>query len=245
MTGILDQIARSRGAFHVRTLDDVFAIELARALQDMKVLGLYLKLVPLYPHAVLADAAKRFSERGEKTTPAIDGYYHELTHSSFRGTGRPPEVLAFKIQRNQIGFAVFRGARLSHSEILHLRSADEDADRSCAALVREMFEDYPGASMALESCGDVDTRRARLTTIAVDAAREVGIPVWTLKSDEVNAAFAVPPCTTRAELRAIVRLLYPQLEPTGAQTEEVDAVAIGIVAHMRILLHTEDRKNAG
>lgn len=244
MNGILDQIARRRGAFVTKSLDDVFAIQLARLLEDTVHLGLYLKLVPLYPHIVLADAVKRLLENGTQTPPLYERFCEELTQRRFRGPGRAADIIACKVERRSLTIALFNGPRLVFTQTRAVAANAESAERSATAFVKQTLADQPGASLAVETYDDADTRRDRLVGVVMTVAREEGVPVWEVSSADLLQAFAFPPCQTRKECRAIVTSLWPQLMPEDLRPAQADAVAIGTFVYARVLLHTEARKEA-
>jgi hypothetical protein len=243
MTGILDLYMTRTASRPASSLDDVFGIALARALGDAKLVDLYLKVAADYPHAVLANAAKKLLRKGTPESPAFTSFYRALTRESFDGSGTMPEVVALKVDRLAIGAGVLFGTRLSHTELLTLRYSDDDAARSGAGLVRRLAVDHPNASFALETYSETATRRAKVIAGMLQAAQEVGVPVWTFAPDVLYAAYCVPTCKTREEVRAIVASLFPQRDLIGRDTE-TDALAVGILAYCRILLNSEAEKDA-
>ncbi len=243
MTGILDLYLQNAIRHAATSFDDVFGIALARALGDSELVDLYFKVARDYPHPVLAAAAKRLLRRGTPQAPIFTSFYGALTHESFDGSGTGTEVVAVKVDRLAIGVAVLIGPRLSHTELRNLRYSDDDAVKSGAGLVRRLAEDYPKASLALEVGTDSTTRRARVIASVLQAARDIGVPAWTLAPDTIYGAFSVPPCKTREEVRAIVASLFPARDLANRDVE-TDALAVGVVARNHILLHMGDSKDA-
>lgn len=244
MTGILDQLSSKGLKFRVRSVDDVMAILLARALDDMDALGLYTKVVPLYSHAVVADAAKRMIERGTMTKPMFQGFYHTLTHDRFRGSGKAPELVAIRIERTSVGMAGLLGGRLLWKETKHLRSKDEEAEQSVCALIQRLSEDNPDATLCVESRQDEGTRRSRLNAAGVATLRQTGMSLRTVSQADLYAAYGVPACETREEMRSVVAALYLELCCGARRPEEVDAVAAGLLGAMLSHLNLEDREVA-
>jgi hypothetical protein len=238
MISILDQYEAPGTQRIVRTYDDLFAVHLAQVLGDGKCPDLYRSLVTQYPHAVLADAARRLIRRGRIDEPIFVAYFRELTSGRFAGPTKTRELIAFKIERLTVGVAVFIGSRLLRTELRKLGFAEEEAFDSAAGLVRRFAEDYPDASFAVESCPDQVTRRARTFNVAVNTARALPNPVWSFTTNDLHAAFSSPPCKTREEMRAIVPGMHLGAE-ISSRPEIIDAVAIGLVAYCRLLLHIE------
>jgi hypothetical protein len=235
MTNILETIGTRRAAFCVSTFNDIFAIQLANALSDVQCLGLYLKVAPLYPHVVLADAAKRLRERGGITPPLYDAFFHELTHMSFRGAAKAPLIVACKVERRCVSLSVFIGTQLLHTEARHFSSDVTSAEHTVLPFIGQSLAEHPHASFAIEVGDMTNNHREAVTTLIRTAVRAEGIPIWDIHPDTVCSAFAIPACPTRKECRDILRTLWPDLQ--SKSTCEIDSVAVGVVTYCQLLLN--------
>jgi|SRR5579885_3499030 len=238
MTNLLRGIADATPTFR-GSIDDVFAMELAKHLNAMDELPAFLTLVPQYPHAVLARAAKRRLRKGLQPGSRFVQYFVELTHAPFDGSGRTPTIVGLKVERLSISSAVIHGSRFSQTQTRTLRYSDKSAAASAAGFVRRMNEDYPEASIAIERCGGDETRRLDVCSAVIATARQIGVPVWEIDTPSLLEAFALPADSTRRSLRDRVRLMYPALQLSD-KPEEVDALGIAVHVYCRSLLHAEE-----
>lgn len=137
-------------------------------------------------------------------------------------------VAAVKVERRNIGVAVFDGTRIEYVEHHHLSSASHKAESSALGFVHWIVSNFKMDSIALEEVDGNGSRRAVLSGLIADSLRRDGIFIWKVKKKALFQAFALPPAQTRKEVREIVRTIWPILEERKEDLPNLDAVALGL-----------------
>ena len=75
-----------------------------------------------------------------------------------------------------------------------------------------------------------------LTRVAADTAREAGLALWSIDSAIINRAFGHPALTSKRQLRAVIRNIWPILNSRSVNQLVLDAAAAGLYAQTERLL---------
>ena len=244
MRNILGRMARATASFRPSSPSDILAILIARRLSDPAGIRFYSEACHTYPVGKMADAVGR-ALNGFQATAARHRVEGALVGNTILDGGVTPLTVGLKIERRILGAAVFRGARLIDSLRRHLPSARAGALSAMSSALTWLTEQYPEATIGLETLDLPDSRRAELIEQAKTMLREKGIALWEMTARELLESYGLPEAPARQNCRETAKLLWPTIA-TGASSELIsDAALIGYAVQVRKCLAAADEHEEG
>lgn len=242
MSSILARMARRSATFRPTSASDLLAVHVARRLSDPSGIPYYCDVCRTYPVRKIAGAV-RAADWKPKSRTARDRVGDALEDTIVLDGGVTPIALGLKIERRVLGAAVFRGPRLIDTLIRHLPSAKEGAEGALMSALTWLTEQYPEASVGIETLDIPDSRRAELAELAKCKLREQGIALWELSVSEVLESYGLPDPPSRQTCRTTAKQLWPALSSSTSCDVVADAGLVGYAVQVRkCLAAVSDRK---
>lgn len=242
MVGILDQIQKSTAHLAPRSVEEFVGLQLAKRLHDEGWTRSYLVLASRHPLPTIV-AAYHATRRAAVAPQSLREYFHaslERQHCPDTRMRRTP-LISFRIDRRAVAVAVFVGMSHEYSQVRELPSNAADADRAAVGFIAWVLSHFSGCSVALEEVrAEADTRRRALHLLALETIRNSGTPVWEVSPRELLTAYAAPGCRTRAQFRAIVAGIWPNVKAQFSNRSVLDAVGLGLLVQAKRLLDAEE-----
>lgn len=233
MDSILDRVASARSAFEPQTIDEYFALQLARALDDLGQLGTYVALSHQYPQAVLADAYVRASSLAGGEESLAQRFQEELIGGGYRGVVKLSPVLGFRIERRAAAWVVLGSGRIEHFEERQWGSNGPKPEVSLARFVGMAIEQNSEVTCAVEDVeGEPETQRTQLVRHAESMLREASVPVAKIPRSSLLLAFGSPKCPTYDELHRVATSIWPIV--STAKLADTVAEAASLALHLHI-----------
>ncbi|HEX3683152.1 MAG TPA: hypothetical protein VHU83_11495 [Bryobacteraceae bacterium] len=240
MNGILDRFIQDRAAFRPATMDELFALALARRLGDPAAARHYVTLAAQYSPERLVRTFHRILTGG--ADEALATRFHQQIQRAvpFVPPNHPVPLLAIKVERRSVAAAVFVGRHLEDTHVRHLSSAGARAQSSAISFVNWIMSNFELESAALECIIDVkDIRRVVLTSAIREACiAPRPLSLWQFPKRQLFESFGYPALRSRKELRQVVLSMWPVLADKRAVDQALDAVALGaLVQTERLFLN--------
>jgi hypothetical protein len=229
MNGILDRFVAPRTSFQVRTLQEFFALRLARKLDDAPAVRHYVSLADTYPEAQLL-CAYRKARRAEGPVDLGRRFHVELerTHSNGYQNGYVSQI-SIRIERRTVAAAIFYGGHLEYSDSRQLSSAHNKAEASAVGFIDWLLGRFPVEFATLESIfNGHDIQRRVLHDAICRKLRERALSIWEVPRMELLEACGHPPLKSRAQLREVATAIWPILDGTHAKLFIQDAAILGL-----------------
>ena len=223
---ILEQVAASYKRFRPLSATDFFALSLAHKLDDDAAASHYASLasrVGQNPLLVAYGRAKKNVSGGEKLAQR---FHKELESVGTASWDDPGKLLALRIERRTIAVAVFIGTHLDFTQARELLSVPAKAEASTIGFLDWLSQAIPCDSAALELETRQESRREALNNCAETFLRNQGVSLWLIPKRELLPRFGLPAPESRAELRTIIRSIWPVLDPNRKAI--LDATALGL-----------------
>ncbi len=232
MTPILDRYGPKLSAFRPKTSADLFALCLARKLNDTPAASHYVELITQYSEAELLTAFRRAIHSGARDLGR--SFHVELRHSSGNGsTGHSWDLASIRVERRAVAVAVFAGDHLSYTQVRQLSSAKGKALASAIGFINWIVAQFRLDTAALESIPSGDEiQRQVLTHAVVHALRDHALPIWEVPKQDLFQSYSNPPLKSRKELREIATDIWPVLAGSNGQSFIQDAAVLGL--HVQI-----------
>lgn len=228
-TSILDQFVRSSGAFRPRSVEEVFALRLARKLEDEPAASHYAHLAGEHSVARLLSAYRHTLRAGH------GGDLGRLFHAELeRLSGDQPRprvsnLLALRIERRCVAAAIFLGDHLDYTDIRHLSSAKDKALGSAVRFVNWLFDNFKIDSAAVETIPSAkEIQRRTLSDLIETTLQDRLLSIYRIPKSAIFEAFGQPRLRSRRELREVTTGIWPILEGTGGKLFIRDAAALGL-----------------
>ena len=138
------------------------------------------------------------------------------------------KIAAFKIERRAIAVCVLDQGRPDHTEVRQLSADLERAKAAAFAFVNWVLVSFDVGMVAVETVPEEHLRRTELTRTVLETARGHGTPVWEVPKQELLQVFAIPAAVHRAQVREVVKSLWPVLNGRDGSDWILDAVALGL-----------------
>lgn len=149
---------------------------------------------------------------------------------------------AFVVGRRVIAAAIFKGQNLHFWEVRSFHAKAEQAVSAVTGFVNYIVERCEIETAGLHDIQSPETRMATLTTLVAKLLKERGIPIITASEETLFSSFSYPPVPSRALLRDIALLLFPQLRTQSFGKEVLDAATLGLYLQTERIL-TSDLEN--
>ena len=142
-------------------------------------------------------------------------------------------VAALRITRTKIGIAIFTKTKLEFARCINVKHTAT----SLRSLVNWSMEHFKDLTIAIEK---LDERTTSLFAELLYLAKERGLPVIVVATQDLLNAYSFPPLTSRNQLRKIASTIWPGLVLMN-KGEVLDAAALALyVQTERILATTAD-----
>lgn len=240
---ILDQVAKSAaktryGHFRPTSTQEFFALRLATRLGDAGSAQHYVQLAENFSRAHLLAA---YARAWPSNIDPARRFHLELESLKARNGGDQGlnRLVAVRIERRAVGFAILRGDHLVHGDARQLSSVPDKALGNAISFVTRFLERFRCESAALETIPNGhEARRTVLhqAVLRVLSAQAMGI-IEVQKTDFL-AAFGYPSPRFRAELREIISSIYPVLDQQPGSPWTHDAAALGLYVQTERLFNT-------
>ena len=228
-TSILDKFTTSGGAFRAGSAEEVFALRLARKLQDEVAAGHYTKLAEHHTLGRLLVAYRATLRSGHGGDPGRRFHTELQRFSEDQPRPRTSNLLALRIERRCIAVAVFVGNHLDYTEVRHLSSCKDKALGSAVQFVTWLLHCFKIDSAALETIGSPgNIHRRTLSDLIEKTLRDNLLSIYRIPKSEVFEAFGEPRLRCRREVRELVVGIWPILKGGEGKSLVQDAAALGL-----------------
>ncbi len=238
MKGILDRVAAQRHShFHPQSAIEYVALRLAQKLGEPAAAQHYLMLIDQHSEERVLAAYRRAV--GKTTEPgSLPREFHTALERTKTNGGMSDQILmAIKVERRSVAVAIFNGTQLDYTQVRQLCTNLEKVDTSAVGFLNLMFSHFKIESVALEvlppTAGE---QRLAVNRIIEAALASRTLPVSQVEKQNLVSSFAHPAPSSRSDMRAIVRGIWPVL---GSDEGIIDAVALGLYSQVeRLFSHT-------
>lgn len=210
-------------------MGELFALHLARRLNDAPAVRHYASLVDNHPEGQLLCAYRR-ARRADGLEALARRFHTELgrTHSSFYGENHLNQV-AVRIERRTIAVAVFRNGHLEYSDSRQLSSARDKAVGSAVGFLLWLLERFPVPFATLEAIpADVEIQRLAIHGAICGILRERALSICEVPKAELLESCGQPPLKSRSQLRQVATAIWPILSGTHSKLFIQDAAILGL-----------------
>lgn len=144
-------------------------------------------------------------------------------------------LVAIRLTRSRIGFAVFSDLKLEVVRCLNLPCSNlDDATKSMISTLSWMIEQFEEPVITVEQPENLSEMR-RLADTAKEFAREKVLPFKEVPHDLLLKSYTFPPLKKRSQLRKITAGIFPSTGPSP-KGEILDALALGLFFQTHSLL---------
>lgn len=228
-TSILDKFTTPGSAFRARSLGEVFALRLARKLQDEVAVSHYANLAEQHTVGRLLLAYRSTLRIGHCGDLGRRFHAQLARFSEDQARPRASTLLVLRIERRCIAVAVFLGTHLDYTEVRHLSSSKDKALGSAVRFVDWLLHCFKIDSAALETISSPGNIHRRTLSDAIEKTlRDNLLSIYRIPKSEVFAAFGEPRLRCRRELRELVVGIWPILTGGGGKALVQDAAALGV-----------------
>ena len=229
MPNILDRVAAQRYSdFRPQTVQEFFALQLARKLGDSVAVRHYQELVAEHSEESLLVAYRRaLAATGQQQGSLARNFHTALNRVNGNGPSMDAiRLLAIKVERRTVSAAVFFGRQLEDTETRHLSSIRSKAEGSAASFIRWFTDNCDVESAAIERLpSDYEMQRSMLQRMIVAVLGDRMLPISVVPKIDMIASFAHPEPTSRREMREVSQAIWPVL---NADAGILDAVSLGL-----------------
>jgi len=229
MTSILDQFTRPDTAFVAHTPQDLFALRIARKLNDAKAVRHYAMLADEYSEGQLLNAYRR----AIRNAPDADlGRRFQLelkrAHSNSHYE-RAGSLVAVRVERRTVAAAIFHGDHLEYADSRQLSSDREKALASAVGFIQWILSRFSVEAATLESIHNGHEFQRRVLHDGIcEVLRERILPLWEIPKKVLLESCGHPALKSRAQLREVATGIWPILEGTHAKLLIQDAAVLGL-----------------
>jgi len=238
MTTILDRVAISNRArttytrFESETPHDVFALALARKLEDTAAAGHYARLCQKHTTDQLLHAFHK-SMKAQDAEPRYRRFHSCLgTVKSNGGSNGRPRLAAIRVERRAVAIVIMHADNPEWLRVRQLSSVHDRAMTSAAYFISKTMDSFPITSAAMETIPDGyghEYHRGQLSELVVSLLRDRAVSITQLRKQEVFEAFGYPPKRSRKEVRGLIERIYPFESFSGYGGPLLkDALALGL-----------------
>lgn len=235
MPKILDQIEQSRRRVRPVSEAEFLALQIARILEDEQNASDYLLLSRRYTIPSLVHAYRSVQENRNRGWPAIDHFRAVLEEQNGKEPGLPnPALLAVRIERRCVALTYFNGFRLDYARTRSIPVSGGEG--TITAFMQWALSQFEGATVVVERPEGEETKKTQLVGVVVELVRAAGVPLWEITPEELFQSFALPPCKTRGQFRAVANHLWPTLRTRFCGRAGLDAAALALLVQTKRLL---------
>lgn len=229
MNHILDRFVSPTASFQPKTLQELFALRLARKLGDVKAVRHYVSLADSYMEEQLLCAYRR-AKRCEGHGDLGRRFHVELERTRPNGhSTRDADQISIRIERRTVAAAIFLGGHLEYSDSRQLSSARDKAGASAVGFVGWLLDRFQVEFATLESIRNGHEIHRRVLHDAIcRTLRERALSIWEVPREELLEACGYPPLKSRAQLREVATAIWPILDGTHAKLFVQDAAILGL-----------------
>lgn len=135
---------------------------------------------------------------------------------------------AFVVGRRSIAAAVFKDQALHFWEVRSFHAKEEQATAAVTGFVNYIVERCEIGAAGLPDIQGLDTRMAILTKHVETILKGQGIPIFAASEETLFRSFSHPSVPSRALLRDVALILFPQLRGHSFGKELLDAAILGL-----------------
>lgn len=232
MNPILDQFTRPQTPFRPESAQDLFALCLARRLNEAPAVRHYADLLDRLGEGRLKRAYLK-TMRSQTGGDLGWRFHRELDQTSGNGNGSVIRLLAIRIERRAVACACFHGDNLEFSDVRQLTSNREKAVNTAGRFVNWVLDAFPvdAAAMDLLPPGG-DSQREALSAVIQRSLQERLLPSFDISRETLLEAYGYPALRSRQQLRDVVTTIWPVLAGTHAKVFIQDAAAVGLYAQV-------------
>jgi hypothetical protein len=229
MNHILDRFVLPQSSFAPKTMQELFAVHLARKLNDIAAVRHYVSLVDSHSEAQLLCAYRR--ARPAAGHGDLGRRFHaelERTHTSDHYPSHVNQI-SIRIERRTVAAAVFRGGHLEYSDARQLSSIRDKAIASAVGFIEWLLDHFPVHFATLESIpSGKEIQRRALHDAICQILRERALSIYEVPREELLEACGNPPLKSRVQLREVATAIWPILAGTHANLFIQDAAILGL-----------------
>jgi hypothetical protein len=236
MNHILDRFVLPTSSFAPRTMEELFAVHLARKLNDIAAVRHYVSLVDSHSEAQLLCAYRR--ARPSTGPGDLSRRFHAELQRTRTSNHYPIHVdqISIRIERRTVAATVFRGGHLDYSDARQLSSMRDKAVTSAVGFIEWLLDHLPVHFATLESISNgTEIQRRALHDAICRVLRERALSIYEVPREELLEACGHPPLKSRAQLRQVSTAIWPILAGTHAKLFIQDAAILGLHVQMERL----------
>jgi hypothetical protein len=235
MLNILEEVEKSRARVVPETVNQFFGLQIARELSEEKNARAYLGLSDRHSISSLLRAFKVAKSAEQKTDALIS--HLKIAHPGSDQILPALPLLAIRVSRRAIAAAVFVRLDLQRAVVRELPSKSALADLRAEVFMRSLLESFPESLVALEALPEAqETRQRALSLRVTQVVREEAVPLTELQPQEVLEAFSIPSGRNRAQVRAVLERIFPELPERFPNRAILDACALGLLVQSTRLI---------
>lgn len=243
MTTILDRVANSArtqyGEFRPATTQEFFALRLAARLGEGASAEHFVQLANEYSEGQLLAAYRRalrnHADLGRRFHLALESLKGKKAGNG-SGVGR---LLAIRIERRAIAFAVFSGDHLKHADARQLSSVPDKALDSAASFTARFMTKFKFESAALEIIPNGhEMQRTLLHRAVLEVLSHEAIGIQEVSNTDLLDAFGHPGLQSRNDLRSVISDINPVLDESFGGPWIHDAAALGLYVQTERLFNS-------
>jgi hypothetical protein len=229
MTHILDRFVLPTTSFEPRTIEELFALHLARKLNDAAAVRHYVSLVDAHSEGQLLCAYRR-AKRTDALANLARRFHVELERTRANGSYQHHvNQISIRIERRTVAAAIFRTGHLEYSDSRQLSSVHEKAAASAAEFIEWLLEHFPVQFATLESIPNGQEIQRRVLHDAIcHTLRERALSIYEVPRQELLDACGHPSLKSRSQLRKVAIAIWPILAGTHAKLFIQDAAILGL-----------------
>lgn len=233
MKSILDQFAYAPVPFRVASVQDLFALYLARKLSDASSVRHYADLTSSHADGQIITAYRRTlrSAAGRDLGRLFHGELERANGNA--AAANSMNVLAIRVERRAVACAFFHGDHLEYSDVRQLSSNREKALGATDRFINWLLDTFPVESVVIEPTPPGhEIQRQALTEVVKQSLVERLLPIREIPRLELFEAYGLPPLRSRHELRSVITVIWPILSGTHAKLFVQDAAALGLLVQV-------------
>lgn len=236
MTPILDRFMSRPAAFRPKSVSDLFALQLARRLNDAAGVGDYAQLASQHSRARLLVALRRAIKSGDRLHLS-ERFHLQLEKIGTNGfANESADLLAVRVERRSLAAAIYHGEHMEYSQVRQLTSDKDKVVASALRFITWIANQFPLDSAAVETIPNGNQiQRKTLTEAIIRLLRDRLLPIWEIDKKDLFFAFGNPPLVSRKELREVVTGIWPILAGAKIKTFVQDAAALGLYVQVERL----------
>jgi hypothetical protein len=217
-------------------VQEVFALLLARKLNDQHAIEHYARLSYEHPDGKLVSAYRK-AQHGQATGDLARRFHVELqARNGSTVHDRTSRVIALRIERRCVAGALLHGDHLEYTDLRQLSSDKAKAVSSALAFVNWLLDSFDVDSSAIELIPNGhEIQRQVLTDAIRQTLRDRMLPIWDVAKTALFEAFGESPLRSRREIREVITGMWPILAGSRGKLLIQDAVALGVYVQIERL----------